>query len=134
MARKRKSRAKELWVPADRLLAVTSLHRNPSGALQGHNCERTYRAVKAGTRKFISLRAADSILTFLDLNHYWHLPQDQGGLADIYEDGKQYGQPDNTHKCVSPHPTTVRYQTNQEREEARRRTWREYKQRQKEAA
>jgi hypothetical protein len=122
--------SESLWVPADRLLAVIAEHPNPTSALKGQNCERTFRYVKAGTRAFVSLRAADSILTRLGLNHHWHTPKDQGGLADIYEDGAQYGSP------VSPaftgRPATVRYESEDDRCEARRRSWREYKQRQKE--
>ena len=123
-----------LWIPADRLLAVANNHPNPTAALQGQNCERTFRTVKAGARQFVSLRAADSILTRLDLNHYWHIPREQGGLADIYEDGAQYGAPDPGCACANPRSSQVRYGSDVERLDARRRSWREYKQRQKEAA
>jgi hypothetical protein len=116
-----------LWVPADRLLEVTAHHPNPTRALEGRACERTYREVRNGRRQFVSLRAADGLLTALDLNHFWHIPKENGGLADIYVDGAQYGKP--RMASFTPRSTSVRYQTDEERIEARRRSWREHKQR-----
>lgn len=118
----------QLWIPAARLRNVIERHPNPSAALAGKNCERTFRAVMAGSRTFVSLRAADSILTKLDLHDWWHIPLADGGLADIYVDEKQYGKPD-THPV---RPSKVpRYDTEAERVAARRATWRRYRQRQR---
>jgi hypothetical protein len=119
----------DLWIPADRLLSVAALHTNPSQALAGLSVERTFRELKNGRRSYVSLRVADSILTRLNLHHHWHTSKDHGGLADIYEDGQQYGAPDSTPS--RPGPNQIRYATREEALEARRQTWRESKRRNK---
>jgi hypothetical protein len=125
----------ELWIPAERLLSVINLHPNPTRSLAGQNCERTFRAMRSGVRKFVSLRAADSILTRLDLLEWWHIPISEGGLADIYVDGMQYGRPDHIGGKNGPaHPYSSRYKTDEERQEARCRSWREHKERQRGSA
>jgi hypothetical protein len=117
----------ELWIPAGRLLEVVDRHPNPTRTLAGHNCERTLRAVRAGKQKFVSLRAADAIMIRLGMLEWWHIPKDEGGLADIYEDGAQYGRPHDVPRV--PGDGTVRYGSEEERVEARRKTWRESKRR-----
>lgn len=116
-----------MWIPADRLLHVVDRHPNPATALKGKSCERLLRDLRAGYRAFVSLRAADSLLANLDLVHWWHVPADQGGLADIYEDGVQYGSPQQMR--VAPPPAPLKYATDEERRAARRQTYRRYYQR-----
>ena len=85
---------KTLWIPADRFLAVTDLTGDRAcNHGKGSSIPRTLHRLRSGEQKFISLDAADKILIALGLERYWHVPQEDGGLADIYEDGKQYGFP-----------------------------------------
>jgi hypothetical protein len=118
------AREKELWIPAARLLAVVE-----DATIGDHHPQaRALREVRAGRRAFVSLRVADGILCELNLDHFWHIPASDGGLADIYEDGAQYGSPLMLEN-LRPGSVARRYASPVERLEARRRSWRESKQR-----
>ena len=108
------------WIPGHRLAGVmeraevtlTEAERRLLGDLQ------------TGRQQFVSLHRADRILTRLDLSDFWHLPETLGGLADIYEDGVTYGAPN--YASANLRPAVRRYETETERVEARRDTWRRY--------
>ena len=118
--------SKQLWVPADRLLAV--VYRNPDWRKELHPAgERNIRRLRSGELEYLSLGCADNILVRLGLEDYWHVPQKYGGLADIYEDGAQYGKPDKSMKAPGPFPR--RYGSEEERRAARRAAYRRYRER-----
>jgi hypothetical protein len=88
---------------------------------------RRYYDMKVGRQQFVSLKVVDEMFTVLGLQHVLQIPKENGGLRDIYVDGVQYGAPDRSPK--KPVDTTVRYATEEERRAAKRRSWRESKQR-----
>jgi len=102
----------KLWIPAERFLAVVDRPGRPRVGKQSV-MGRRLSELRSGRQAFIRLETADKILTGLDMSHWFHIPADQGGLADIYEEGKQYGAPG------------YRYETEEERIAARRRSGRE---------
>lgn len=79
-----------IWIPAGRLLAI--LDKADPRELTWTE-QRFIRTLRDEGQEFVSLRRADNLLTRLDLDGWWHIPKDDGGLADIYEDGAQYGCP-----------------------------------------
>lgn len=115
-----------LWVPAARLVDVVDSHAKPYCGRHGTWATRRLCELRSGRQKFVSLDTADKILAELDLVHFWHIPKDRGGLADIYGDGEQYGMPANHLAFVEQRP---KYDTDEARLEARRKTWRESKRR-----
>ena len=114
-----------MWVPADRFVRLIDRHR-PSLYQGKHGTATTRRMneLRSGRQRFVSLDVADRILTELDLTHLWHIPREDGGLADIYVDGNQYGAPERL-RLVDGTRTNKKYATEAERMEARRRTYRE---------
>lgn len=120
---------RNVWIPAHRLLVVVDKDVD-----RGHRCEvlrRRLNDLRAGRQAFVSLDTADRILVGLGLEHYFHVREEDGGLADIYEDGAQYGRPGKGGGS-RPRPYRRKYGSEVERVEARRRTWREAKARQRE--
>ena len=115
------------WIPAERFLSVVDSDPDLMRRVTGTSFERRIRYLRSGGQQFISFSVADRILTSLDLHWWWHIPADEGGLADIYEDGAQYGAPTQVARW-KPDPRR-RYATEEERLEARRRSWRESKKR-----
>jgi hypothetical protein len=115
-----------IWIPVPRFLAVTDHGTTVDASISDRLSE-----LRNGGQEFIGLHTADRILTRLNLHHWFHIPADQGGLADIYEDNIQYGAPDRTHTQL-PRPRSKRYATETERLEARRQTWRDSYARRKE--
>jgi hypothetical protein len=116
-----------VWIPADRFLSVADQQPDLARRVEGTGADRRIRELRSGRQQFVSLEVADRILTGLDLNHWFHMPAADGGLADIYVDGAQYGAPSNV--PVSANRTVTRYATDEERVEAKRRAWRESKRR-----
>lgn len=71
------------WIPADRFLAVI----DTKSTLDLDELERRQiNRLRSGEAKTVSLDYADRMLTRLDLIHWFHIPAEDGGLADIYED------------------------------------------------
>ena len=120
-----------MWIPADRFLEVIDKIGGPGYAGKGSPTHRRILELRAGRQKFIGLDTADKILVGLGAEHYWHLPREHGGLADIYEDGADYGRPNNHLAFGKPR---LVHETEEKRVEARRRTWRESKRRKRAAA
>lgn len=120
--------ATELWFPSDRVVAAI-------GQPPKHHPSITRRLyeMREGRQKFVSLRVVDEILTQLGLQHLLQLPQEDGGLADIYVEGKQYGSPNRLPKVRQSQSKRV-YGSDLERREALRRNWRESKRRARERA
>lgn len=116
-----------MWIPADRFLEVIASARP---AAKGTATHRRILELRAGRQDFIGLDTADKILVGLGIEHYWHLPREQGGLADIYEDGVDYGRPNNHLAFGKPR---LIYSDENERKAARRRSWRESKRRRRAA-
>ena len=113
----------ELWFPAARISAILEgcdLAHHP-------NLTRRLYEMREGRQEYVSLRVVDELLLKLDLTHLLQLPLEQGGLADIYVDGKQYGAPDRKPKVKAV--SVKRYATEEARSEALRRNWRESKRR-----
>lgn len=104
----------ELWVPADRLLPILEQYRGRTEHLTGRTA-RKLNLLRAGEQQFVSLSVVDEILIEMDLFEWLRLPADQGGLADIYFEGKQYGR---------PATSKPKYKTDAERLAARRASWR----------
>lgn len=123
--------AVNLWIPADRFVETVDAHAKVYGGKDGSAASRRLRELRSGRQQFVSLQTADRILTGLDLVHLFHVPREQGGLADIYEDGAQYGRPENHLAFIGARP---RYDNEFDRLEARRRSWRESKSRARRAA
>lgn len=119
---------KRLWIPADRFVAIVE-HAKPH---PDSSMARKLFDLRHGRQDFISLEAADRILTDLDLHHLFHVSREDGGLADIYVDGIQYGSPDHNRRYPQGGSKfNRRYATEAERQEARRRTYREAYERRK---
>lgn len=119
----------QLWIPGDRFLAVVDRNGPPHVGKQSV-VGRRLSELRSGRQEYISLDTADRILCSLGLSDWWHMAKADGGLADIYEEGRQYGSPyDN---CVPPPPAPRKYHTPEERLAGSRRRWRESKQRRKE--
>lgn len=111
-----------MWIPADRLVAV--IDRHPERVKHVNQAaQRRVRLLRSGVQEFVTLGSTDRLLAKLDLLDYWHIPKDEGGLADIYENGEQYGAPDNL-AGVRSDRFPRKYATEAERVEARRATWR----------
>lgn len=117
---------KAVWIPGDRLLAV--LERADIDMTESER--KLCSDLRTGHQEFVSLERADRILSRLDLNHFWHIPKDAGGLADIYEEGAQYGEPNRVAPPAGG-PWRGKYKTHEERLAARRETWRRKYQRDK---
>jgi hypothetical protein len=83
---------RELWVPVHRLLTVLEHNRTRSAEMKPATA-RKLSGLRAGEQQFMSLTAVDKILCDLGLTQWFHVSEEQGGLADIYEDGLQYGHP-----------------------------------------
>lgn len=109
---------RELWVPADRLAPILRLHRGPWTMLRG-NDRRRATAILSGEQVFLSLTVTDRILVALGLDEWFHYRREDGGLADIYEDGVQYGAPRGLVPVLSESERVLRC----------RRSWRESKRR-----
>lgn len=109
---------RSVWIPADRLLAV--LDKADSADLDELDA-RTIRLLRNGEQGYVTLDRADRLLTALDLFHWFHLPKEQGGLADIYEDGVQYGAPNNRNNWKKSNP---KHATHEERLAAARERYR----------
>ena len=108
-----------LWVPAHRILEIVdSTNRRPWHS--GHVVRRL-NELRNGRQQFVSIDTAFGILCELDLEYLLHIPQEDGGLADIYEDGKQYGGPGD----AKAEKTRLRLATR----ETKRESWRESKRR-----
>ena len=117
----------ELWFPAERVVEAIG----NSAKLSAHpHLTRRFYEIREGRQRYVSLRVVDDILTRLGLTYLLQIPREEGGLADIYVDGKQYGQPDRT----GLRNTGRRYETDDERREALRRNWRESKRRARDRA
>ncbi len=120
------------WIPRERFLAVVERRLDWRTELRGTNAaDRTIRRLRSGEQEFVSPSVADRILTKLDLGDWFHLPKDQGGLADIYEDGAQYGEPNNL-AGLRPGNVQRKYATREERLAARRAAYRASYERRKE--
>lgn len=83
---------RELWVPTARLIPIIALTDIRPSRMTPLT-QRKVSIIKTGSQEFMGLYAVDNVLTELGLEHYLWKPQENGGLADIYEDGKQYGNP-----------------------------------------
>lgn len=112
-----------IWVPADRILEILGAHPRRVPMLHPAGMRRL-SDLRSGRQEFISWTTAEAMLASMDLEWLRHIPRDKGGLADIYEDGAQYGAPDYSH-TQKARPTRRRYASEEERLEARRRTYRE---------
>lgn len=113
-----------MWVPGHRLLEILDeLHPRLLARLN-QTAERRIRDLRAGRQQFVSYAAVERILMQLDLEWLRHVPRESGGLADIYEDGKQYGAPDFL-SVKQPRRGPRKYATEEERLAARRRTYHE---------
>jgi hypothetical protein len=117
---------RSIWIPADRFLAVVDRAGIENLGRRGTNLQRHLHRLRSGEQRFISLDSADKILTRLDLADWFHIPKDQGGLADIYEDGLQYGSPGRPTNNRPPVPIR-KYATHEERLAARRLRYQEQK-------
>lgn len=82
----------ELWVPVARLQPILAMHKGTKEHLSETVVRRMHR-IKSGRQEFVSLNVVDKMLLELDLDLWLRLPREQGGLADIYEDEQQYGNP-----------------------------------------
>lgn len=80
------------WIPGDRLLAIIDKNGRPSLGKQSP-VYRTLNRLRTGEQRFVSLDFADRCLIQLGLEDHWHYRREDGGLADIYEDGADYGNP-----------------------------------------
>lgn len=118
---------KKLWVPAERLAKMIDAHATPHCE---SNMARKMFDLRNGRQGYVSLDAADQMLTELDLHWLLYIPREKGGLADIYEDGIQYGGPDWS-AASRPRPAQRKYATPEEKREARLATYRRYYQRKK---
>ena len=122
---------RSIWIPGHRFVSVVERKPDYREELQGTEfVTRTIRRLKDGTQRFVSLNVADRILVKLDMVHWFQIPKDEGGLADIYVDGKQYGAPDRSH-TRQQRPNQQKYETELERREARLQTYRNSYQRRK---
>lgn len=110
----------ELWVPYERLQPILAEYTGSYAALSASTQRRIYN-IKTGRQKFVSLGVVDTVLIDMGLDEWLRYRKEDGGLADIYEDGEQYGAP---HKFQIP-PPVAKYETEEERLAARRRSWRE---------
>ena len=120
------TRQKQLWVPADRFLAALTSYRP-------HHESAPYRLLselRSGRKQFVKLETADAVFIDAGVEYLWHVEAVEGGFADIYEDGVQYGSPVRAVR-VDPAPgsTLRRYADEASRYEALRRNWRESKRR-----
>jgi len=122
---------KRLWIPADRFLHIIDACRIENVDLGDAGIRRVFE-LRSGAQAFIELGTADRLLTRLGLQHWFHRPKEQGGLADIYVDGVQYGKPDPASGVYVTRPYPRRYATDEERLEARRAKDRRYKQKKRE--
>ncbi len=116
----------ELWFPVDRVIAAVG---NSPDLRKYPGLERRFRKIRSGDIAFVSLRVVDDLLSKLSLTHLLQIPREDGGLGDIYVDGKQYGSPDRSVKKPDALATTIRYTSEEARVEAKRRAWRESSQR-----
>jgi len=111
---------RELYIPVDRLAPIIDRWEGVRSRLS-ESAQTRMQALK--TQRYMTLAAADKLLVELGLDDYWHYRKEDGGLADIYEDGAQYGRP-----STPPRPP-LKYRTDEERLEAARRSHRESKRR-----
>lgn len=108
-----------VWIPADRLLSILDRVEELDGELDESEARFIFD-LRHDRQQYVSLDRADKLLTRLHLHHWFHVLKENGGLADIYEDGVQYGKPDNTNKWVKP----AKYATHEERLAAARERYR----------
>jgi len=91
-----------LWVPAERLAHIID-----TACAKPHpesNTARKLYDLRHGRQQFISYDVAERLLIELGLEWLRHIPKDKGGLADIYEDGQQYGKPNHLSKANLSRP------------------------------
>ena len=74
----------KVWIPAERFVALLDKH-NVTPSQLGEVGAKRVGELRRGAQEAISLDGADRILTRLGLAHWFHVPEDQGGFADIYE-------------------------------------------------
>lgn len=79
------------YVPADRLRPLVLAWLGKHGSLKSLARlsgipERTLWALLHGERATVRFSTADRILIAIDAVEEWHLPPEQGGLADLFED------------------------------------------------
>lgn len=80
------------WIPVSRLQPILREWRG-SDEFLGQNLARKIGAIRNSEQEYVSEELADELLSALDMNEWWQIPAEKGGLADIYLDGKQYGGP-----------------------------------------
>jgi len=74
----------KVWIPADRFVALLDKNQVKPSHLGQAGAKRV-NELRRGEQECLSLDAADRILTRVGLAHWFHVPEEQGGLADIYE-------------------------------------------------
>ena len=84
--------APELWVPVERIQPIVARYK-PSRRILSVATQRRLHDIKHGNQAFVSLTVVDRILYEMGLEHWLRIRQEDGGLDDIYADGKQYGNP-----------------------------------------
>ena len=114
----------KLWIPADRFLTVIERSGVDVRAELGEVGARRINELRSGRQGYVSLDTADRLLTALGLNDWFRIRREDGGLADIYVDEIQYGEPNHLASRTKPRKTTRKYATEEERQAARRETFR----------
>ena len=110
----------ELWVPVERLRPIFARYTDPVMCLRS-STQRRLTAARNGEQKYVGLNTVDKMLIDMGLEHWLRVSKEDGGLADIYYDGAQYGRPEN-----SPPPPQKGYESQVERDDARRATKRRF--------
>lgn len=110
----------ELWVPYERVQPILDEYKDSYAVLSASTQRRIYN-IKTGRQKYVSLSVVDTVLIDMGLDEWLRYRKEDGGLADIYEDGEQYGSPHGD-RPRAPEPTA---EEKREQEERRRAQYRE---------
>jgi len=74
------------WVPTERIAPLVEQWLAAGNHLNqlDENDRRLASAVRGHKRESVHVGSVDRLLVRMDLQHYWHLSPEDGGLADIY--------------------------------------------------
>lgn len=104
---------KTLWVPVERLQPIVARHKGTKECLS-FAVRRRLHAIEHAEQKYVRLDVVDAILYALDLDIWLRYRKEDGGLADIYMDGAQYGTPNRNAR-----PERRKYESPAERDRIR---------------